>query len=225
VNCIELNELKRYNHLREKIIEVVNNILRDCNLPCKEMVKNLLNIEMAHINTNHPDFIGGGKAVYKMLGLSAPPGNAPESQAQYQKEIESAHKLKMERTRQQQQQSISSIKDGGKSALLGKTSSQKSDFELFQIELIETLLRSYFGIVRKNIKDRVPKTIMFFLINASKDKIQNELVRQLYKEDLLDAIFEESDDVAQRRENFKQTINILTAAQKILNEVVDFKLG
>jgi len=230
VNCIELNELARFSTLREKFVEVVNNLLRECKIPCKEMVKSLLNIEMAHINTNHPDFIGGGNAIAQMLGLKVPPGNAPlELQVQYQKEVELAQKQRTDRKRQiVQQQQIQPVVKEAKPLSMGKVpnhvSAPKSDFELFQTELIETLLRSYFQIVRKNIKDRIPKTTMYFMVNASKDKIQNELVRQLYREDLFDSLFEESDDVAQRRENFKQTVKVLTAAQRILNEVVDFKL-
>jgi len=45
-----------------------------------------------------------------------------------------------------------------------------------------TLLSSYFGIVRKNVQDSVPKTIMHFLVNCAKDNIQNELVSMLYRE-------------------------------------------
>ena len=48
----------------------------------------------------------------------------------------------------------------------------------------ENLLSSYFDIVRKNIQDTVPKAIMYFLVNASKENIQNELVRSLYKEEV-----------------------------------------
>ena len=49
---------------------------------------------------------------------------------------------------------------------------------------IENLLSSYFDIVRKNIQDTVPKSIMYFLVNESKETIQNELVRNLYKEEV-----------------------------------------
>jgi len=106
-----------------------------------------------------------------------------------------------------------------------KAAKERSENEDFQTELIELLLKSYFKIVRKNIKDRVPKTIMFFLVNSSKEKIQNELVKELYKEDQLDALLSENDDVFQRREQLQQTIKVCSAAQRILNEIVDFKLN
>lgn len=74
------------------------------------------------------------------------------------------------------------------------------------------------------MKDRVPKTIMYFMVNNSKEQIQNELVQELYKEELLESLLEESSDVAERRKYYSQTIDILTAAQKILNEINDYKI-
>jgi len=105
-----------------------------------------------------------------------------------------------------------------------KNQVQRTENEDFQMELICELLESYFKIVKKTIKDRVPKTIMNFLVNKSKEDIQNVLVQELYKEDLLESLLQESDDIAQRREQFSQNIQILTSAQRILNEIIDFKL-
>jgi len=65
---------------------------------------------------------------------------------------------------------------------------------------------------------------MYFLVNQSKEDIQNILVQELYKEDLLESLLQESDDVAQRRDQYNQNIEILTSAQRILNEIIDFKL-
>jgi len=104
-------------------------------------------------------------------------------------------------------------------------STESNNDAAFQIELIELLLESYFKIVRKNVKDRVPKAIMFFMVNASKEKIQNELVKSLYREDMFSSLLEESDDIAQRREQLRENVEVLSAAQRILNEIVDFKIN
>jgi hypothetical protein len=48
----------------------------------------------------------------------------------------------------------------------------------------ENLLISYFDVVRKNILDTVPKAIMYFMVNSSKENLQNELVRTLYREEV-----------------------------------------
>jgi dynamin 1-like protein len=95
----------------------------------------------------------------------------------------------------------------------------------FLLILKEFLLVSYFDIVRKNVKDSVPKTIMHFLVNRSKEMMQNELVAELYKEDLFDDLLEESSLIAQRRDETKKLMDILKKAHEILNEVRDFQVN
>ncbi len=41
-----------------------------------------------------------------------------------------------------------------------------------EIELVITLIVSYFDIVRKNLRDSVPKAIMHFMVNQAKEKMQ-----------------------------------------------------
>ena len=45
-------------------------VLDKCLTPTTEMIANLIEIENAHINTNHPDFIGSADS---MLNLFATP--------------------------------------------------------------------------------------------------------------------------------------------------------
>jgi dynamin 1-like protein len=119
-----------------------------------------------------------------------------------------------------------------------KQTHMPSDKENFEAELIsnvfllpkidffvEFLLVSYFDIVRKNVKDSVPKTIMHFLVNRSKEMIQNELVAALYREELFDDLLEESTLIAQRREETKKMMDYLKKAHEILNEVRDFQVN
>lgn len=48
-------EIIRFPNLKEKICEVVSNLLKHRLEPTKEMIKNLINIELDYIDTNHPD--------------------------------------------------------------------------------------------------------------------------------------------------------------------------
>lgn len=43
--------------------DVVRSVLASCLAPTKEMIRNLIRIETGYINTNHPDFIGGSRAI------------------------------------------------------------------------------------------------------------------------------------------------------------------
>ena len=66
---------------------------------------------------------------------------------------------------------------------------------------------------------------MHFLVNKSKECIQNELVAALYKEDLFDELLQESPIIAQKRLSCKTMIDTLKKAHDILNEVRDFQVN
>ena len=90
------------------------------------------------------------------------------------------------------------------------------------MEIIKSLIDSYFNIVRKNFIDMVPKTIMYFLVNHVRDAMQNELVAELYRDAEINTLMKEADDVAQRRKTCIEMSELLTRALEIVNEVRDF---
>ncbi|PKA55240.1 Dynamin-related protein 3A [Apostasia shenzhenica] len=57
------SELHRYPVLRKCMDEVIGNFLRDGLQPAETMITHLIEMEMDYINTSHPNFIGGSKAV------------------------------------------------------------------------------------------------------------------------------------------------------------------
>ncbi|CAH0476525.1 unnamed protein product [Peronospora belbahrii] len=63
----ETIELTRFPELRDRVMEVVNGMLRASLVPTQAMIQNLIRIELAYINTNHPDFIGGSRAVAQLM--------------------------------------------------------------------------------------------------------------------------------------------------------------
>jgi dynamin 1-like protein len=97
-----------------------------------------------------------------------------------------------------------------------------SDRELIEMEIIKSLVASYFDCVRKNFMDMVPKTIMFHLVNHARENIQSELVRTLYRDELFDDVLRENDDVALRRKQAVEMETLLQRALEIVNEVRDF---
>lgn len=54
----------------------------------------------------------------------------------------------------------------------------------------------------------VPKAVMHFLVNHVKDTLQSELVGQLYKTLLLDDLLTESEDMAQRRKEAADMLQV-----------------
>ncbi|CAJ1361982.1 unnamed protein product [Effrenium voratum] len=52
----ELPEFRRFARLRQQVLGVAKDILRRCLEPTTSMIRDLVAIEMAYINTSHPDF-------------------------------------------------------------------------------------------------------------------------------------------------------------------------
>ncbi|CAG9481851.1 dynamin-like protein, putative [Plasmodium vivax] len=55
-NC-RIADMERFTNLKSAINEQVKILLKDCLQPTKEMIKNLMLIELSYINTSHPDFL------------------------------------------------------------------------------------------------------------------------------------------------------------------------
>lgn len=91
--------------------------------------------------------------------------------------------------------------------------------EQMETELIRRLISSYFNIVRETIQDQVPKAVMHFLVNFSKDAVQNRLVTELYKEEFFGDLLYEDDAIKAEREKCERLLKTYREAAKIIGEV------
>ncbi|KAM7414909.1 hypothetical protein PAMA_019633 [Pampus argenteus] len=236
-------ELLRFPKLHDAIVEVVTSLLRKRLPVTNEMVHNLVAIELAYINTKHPDFADA-------CGLMN--NNIEEQRRNRMRDLPSA----VPRDKAATSSSATEQTDGGTGnwrgmlkkgedgtpgdrAMLHTTlpaSPQKghavnlldvpvpvsrklSAREQRDCEVIERLIKSYFLIVRKNIQDSVPKAVMHFLVNHVKDCLQSELVGQLYKTALLNDLLTESEDMAQRRNEAADMLKALQKASQVIAEI------
>ncbi|KAK4438084.1 Dynamin-related protein 3A [Sesamum alatum] len=62
-----VNELQRFPVLRKRMDEVIGNFLREGLEPSETMIGHIIEMEMDYINTSHPNFLGGSKAVEMAL--------------------------------------------------------------------------------------------------------------------------------------------------------------
>jgi len=92
----------------------------------------------------------------------------------------------------------------------------------FRIELVCVLIDSYFSIVRKNIKDLIPKCIMCFLINSTAQELHHHLLSTLFKEDEMEKLLEESPEIAARRSMVRQNVEVLEKAAHIISDIRDY---
>lgn len=51
----------------------MENVLDQCLTPTTEMIMNLIEVENALINTNHPDFVGGADSLLNMFQNESEP--------------------------------------------------------------------------------------------------------------------------------------------------------
>ncbi|MEW5302379.1 MAG: hypothetical protein WDW36_005172 [Sanguina aurantia] len=98
-------------------------------------------------------------------------------------------------------------------------SQHRSEAEEVEVEVIRKLVDSYFGIVRKTLLDQVPKAIMHFMVNHVKRGLQQHLIRSLYRDDILDALLTEHEDVVAKRAACSEALSALQAASLALEEM------
>ena len=265
IHC-ELPEMHRFTLLRDRMFDVVKIVLRRCLKPTKEMISNLIQCELAYINTNHPDFIGGSRAI-SAIASSANPGNNPNS-------VLRSNSIVAGNSMQQPAQpspkppgpkvtppEVQSTEGGGFFSSLLRTNGQggngrklpppasmmdgpivpglkltqvpeivcapeePTDRERIETDIIKSLILSYFNIVKRNVCDLVPKSIMHFTVNAAKDILQKELVTQLYKEDIFKSLLKEPDDVSERRVHCQEMLEVLRAAIEVISQLRDINMG
>ncbi|KIK56979.1 hypothetical protein GYMLUDRAFT_1011831 [Collybiopsis luxurians FD-317 M1] len=91
--------------------------------------------------------------------------------------------------------------------------------EEMEVNLIRSLITSYFGIVRQTILDLVPKAIMHFLVNHTSQHVQNRLVASLYKPELFAELLNEDETLVAERMRVKALLDAYKEAFKTLSDV------
>jgi len=88
-----------------------------------------------------------------------------------------------------------------------------------QVETIRNLVDSYISIVIKNLKDQVPKMIMYHMLNATRSFIAEELLAQIYSEVNISSAMEESPEELERKSEMLNIFHSLQEAVKIIGDI------
>eukprot|EP00033_Pygsuia_biforma_P001892 GCRY01002113.1.p1 GENE.GCRY01002113.1~~GCRY01002113.1.p1 ORF type:complete len:785 (-),score=217.21 GCRY01002113.1:1050-3404(-) len=336
ISQIEQSSISHFPHLLAGVQELAASLIRDRLKPTHQMISSLIQMEMAYINTNHPDFVSGSFAVSQVMARVAQKENAsPNPQHSHpstaartpvqgtyshaESDSRGGHKQHVSFQAQNNHHSSTAgasvasssghrtaeqgPKDGGDEHLeeeeastggfmsyffkgnrtpkrsrpglrrvsvrqpqpqptpapsakapgpdaqagigpLHQASAQTAgldamstyihleqipdnlcaspahnDKELMEIELIKSLLESYFNIVRKHIQDAVPKAVMHLMVNHVRDELQNALVGALYKEDLFEDLLQEDPILMQKRKTLEMQVGALKKAATALMEI------
>lgn len=294
------SNMEKYPLLRDQVEKIVVQHGRKGEVKSKDQVKTFIEMELAYINTNHPDFIG-----YAEASNSATPGEVRKSKrtmsnqvirkgwltisnAGFMKGISkeywfvlSADTLSWYKDEEEKEQKYQLRLDGvrvrdseagfisRKAAFSLFNPDQKNLFKDYkhlelagenqdvvdswkasflragvypereasddktlqgeigtldpqmerQVETIRNLSDSYLKIVSKTVRDLVPKTVMFFIINNVKEFIGQELLAHLYSTGNQNDLMQESEAEVARRDEMLRTFHGLKEALRIIGDI------
>ncbi|GAQ36913.1 vacuolar protein sorting-associated protein 1 [Aspergillus tubingensis] len=221
---------RRYPMLKEKFHAVVIGFFKKSMEPTNKLVRDLVNMEACYINTGHPDFLNGHRAmtivnerqtagkptqVDPKTGKPLPPrANSPSVEVPVDNTNSGGFFG-----------SFWASKNKKKMAAMEpppptlKASASLSERESVEVEVVKLLITSYFNIVKRTMIDMVPKAIMYTLVQFTKDEMQRELLENMYRNSELDDLLKESDYTVRRRKECQQMVESLSRASEIVSQV------
>ncbi|KAF9909269.1 vacuolar protein sorting-associated protein 1 [Linnemannia zychae] len=215
---------KRFPDLKDRFYQVVLNFLRKQLNPTNKLVQDLISMESCYINTGHPDFLNGHKAMAVINDRVNQAKNPQPIDPKNRNVANLPPSLEPEPANNGFFGSFFSSKKkrGGvmepPPAVL-KASGNLSEREQIETEVIKLLISSYFNIVKRTVIDTVPKAIMLNLVNTAKEELQRELLQELYKTEVLEELLKESEFTQNRRKECKKMIEALQKADEIVGSV------
>ncbi|KAJ1816891.1 vacuolar protein sorting-associated protein 1, partial [Coemansia sp. RSA 2599] len=170
---------KRFPQLRDQFNTVVITFLKNATLPTNKLVQDLIAMEQGYINTAHPDFISGQRAIAIVNDRMHPPKPAQPGAPQ------GAARPSMSINERSLDDEMNLPKDGGFFGSFWQNKKKKqpimeappqvlrasgtlSEREQQETEVIKLLIQSYFNIVKRTTIDMVPKSIMLKLVGFAK---------------------------------------------------------
>ncbi|TEY31756.1 hypothetical protein BOTCAL_0783g00040 [Botryotinia calthae] len=222
---------RRYPQLKEKFHAVVISFFKKAMDPANKLVRDLVAMESCYINTGHPDFLNGHRAmaiVSERHNASKPVQVDPKSGKPIPSTPARTASPTLDGMGEQNGGFFGSFfasKNKKKMAAMEapppilKASGTLSEREGTEVEIIKLLINSYYNIVKRTMIDMVPKAIMLNLVQYTKDEMQRELLENMYRTDTLDDLLKESDYTVRRRKECQQMVESLSKASEIVSQV------
>ncbi|KAJ7491231.1 P-loop containing nucleoside triphosphate hydrolase protein [Mycena latifolia] len=250
----KIQAFRRYPALRERFNSVVVNFLKNSMAPTIKLVSDMVacvfafvvfrvlsltvpdRMQACYVNTTHPDFISGHKAmsiVNERMSASKPPPPAadPKSGKLAPGQINNNRDLDVEPKKEEASffgsffapKPKGTVKKNGPIAstmeappAVIRPQAALNERETMETEVIKLLIHSYFNIVKREMIDMVPKAISLTLVSHSTKNLQRELLQELYKPDVLDELLKESESIVHRRKEVTSMVAALNKAEEIV---------
>ncbi|KAH9009111.1 Dynamin central region-domain-containing protein [Lactarius deliciosus] len=229
----KIQAFRRYPALRERFNSVVVNFFKTAMTPTTKLVIDMVAMQACYVNTTHPDFLNGHKAmalVTDRLNANKPatpepkPGKMTSAQLNNNKDLDVDIKKEepsffgsfFSSSKSQQQKAKKGPQPMEAPPAIIRPQAALSERETLETEVIKLLIHSYFNIVKREMIDMVPKAITLTLVNHSKENLQRELLQELYKPDVLEDLLKESELVVARRKEVVSMVQALNKAEEIV---------
>jgi replication fork clamp-binding protein CrfC len=225
----KIQAFRRYPALKDRFNSVVINYFKKSMTPTTKLVSDMVAMQACYVNTTHPDFLNGHKAmaiVTDRLNAAKPPPTANDLKKQsvnnnkdldvdMKKEEPSFFGSFFNKAQAQQAKKKGAQAMEAPPAII-RPQAQLNERETMETEVIKLLIHSYFNIVKREMIDMVPKAISLTLVNHAKENLQRELLQELYKPEVLDDLLKESEYVVSRRKEVQSMVAALNKAEEIV---------
>ncbi|KAH9984459.1 VpsA protein [Russula vinacea] len=229
----KIQAFRRYPALRERFNSVVVNFFKTAMTPTTKLVADMVAMQACYVNTTHPDFLNGHKAmalVTERLNANKPATPEPKAGKMTAAQMNNNKDLEVDLKKEEPSffgSFFSSSKSQQAKAKKGpqpmeppppviRPQAALNERETLETEVIKLLIHSYFNIVKREMIDMVPKAITLTLVNHSKENLQRELLQELYKPDVLEDLLKESELVVARRKEVVGMVSALNKAEEIV---------
>jgi dynamin 1-like protein len=193
---VDFMELTRFNILGDSIRAVVDECIRACIAPTYDFVSALIDNERSFINTARPDF-RGEHAIY-------------------------AGKAKDPRTRPLPEKPA--VPDPVGVCSIYGASKELTNHQNAELKDLIQIGSRYFDIIRRQIKDLVPKAIVKFLVNGSTQMLRPKMIEEIFNSNQMVNLLQEDPSITRKRIACQQIVKALRKAQDILLEVRTLKI-
>ncbi|KAH9915803.1 Dynamin central region-domain-containing protein [Epithele typhae] len=221
----KIQAFRRFPALRDRFNSVVVNFFKTAMTPTTKLVTDMVSMQACYVNTTHPDFLNGHKA----MAIVTERMNANKPQERVDKNKVSPAQINNNRdldvdmreepgffgsffAKNQQKKKGVAVMEAPPTVI--KPQAALSERETMETEVIKLLIHSYFNIVKREMIDMIPKAISLTLVNYSKETLQQQLLQELYKPDVLEDLLKESEFVVNRRKEVVSMIQALNKAEE-----------
>ncbi|KAJ3439937.1 dynamin related protein 1 isoform a [Anaeramoeba flamelloides] len=226
IENLNLQEIDQYPKLKTCLTDLSTDLLNKLKTKTQEYVTSIIDVEADVVTLNHPDYKYPSRNEIENLILNSETdkniNNNKVNEKQKTWNIFSWFGKDDKIEEKNVENSSYHLKEINFNIKLPKTISTNEKVNI--IYILESLT-NYFQIIKIKILDLIPKAIVFFLINSSKEKLLNVFVTELYKKQNFDSLLAQDQKVIKERLQIKNNISVLNDAKIYLNNLKNQNLN